>query len=650
MPFAVRRPTLAVGLVLAASGCPAEPTIELRAVRGCGLDQTFSGLRVRVIGDFPAASGDELLLGPGESAAIPELREDATGLLAEGLFGGSVTAIGRSLGIEPGAEGALSVYFAAPDRLCPVPEAAGVPGPRAGAAMAIDGDGRVIVAGGREQDGQAPASVVVVDLREHRAELAAAPIANGRVGHTVVALADDQVALLGGVVDGEVQSSWRRLVVDGPHHGAPQVFEHDGPAYMASARSPVDGATLLAGGCSAVGAAGVCSTGSATASTAWFDGASDSLDPLDPLPDLTEPRWGGHAAIARDGVAYLAGGFDSSGASSTTLERLSPGGTWTILHDFAGDDAVIGLAVLPGELVVAARSSGAIDWWSPGGSGVLDPTLRAPSLTASDNPRPMLTLPGERVVIDDWLFAPGSAAIDPSGERRSLEGGPRRGAAMVLAEDGTVVFAGGTDGAGDPVDGWLQRLRPALDGPDEWIPDLAGPQTDAFVTSTPGAARVVVGGLHLDGLDDEPPGDGLPVVRAHVRGFRSFAARLEFAHAVEGEARAWAIVEQGSRAALAIDLGIDADADSGDPEVWLRRATGEVEALTCETSAIQAGEPLALTVGEGGSRIRLTAGETVRVDCTLDGSIWPDADGVALGFGVTGSGTARLFSLRLARQ
>src|SRR5690606_18193861 len=92
------------GLVVAligATGCSEPEPIELVAVRGCGLDQEFSGLRVRVLGDFAADGTTEVLLGPGQRGSISTLPVDATGIAAEGLFGTTVTAIGRSHGIDP---------------------------------------------------------------------------------------------------------------------------------------------------------------------------------------------------------------------------------------------------------------------------------------------------------------------------------------------------------------------------------------------------------------------------------------------------------------------------------------------------------------------------------------------------------------------
>ena len=47
-------------------GCSEPESIELVAVRGCGLEQEFSGLCVRVLGDFALGGGTEILLGPGQ--------------------------------------------------------------------------------------------------------------------------------------------------------------------------------------------------------------------------------------------------------------------------------------------------------------------------------------------------------------------------------------------------------------------------------------------------------------------------------------------------------------------------------------------------------------------------------------------------------
>src|SRR5690606_395160 len=103
---------------------------------------------------------------------------------------------------------------------------------------------------------------------------------------------------------------------------------------------------------------------------------------------------------------------------------------------------------------------------------------------------------------------------------------PHLGAELITLLDGTVLFVGGQTASAELVATPLLRLRPHLDGPDEWIPELTGPQTDAFVGNAPGRATVVVGGLRLDAVAGDL--DELPPVRAHVRGFRSRSFRLEF--------------------------------------------------------------------------------------------------------------------------
>lgn len=642
------RPTL-TGTLLVLSiqcGCGGPETIELVAIRGCGLDQEFSGLRVRVLGDLALGGGSEVLLGPGERGRIPALPDRATGIAAEGLFGTTVTAVGRSYGIDPtvaagrivGAgrdESLLPVFFAEPDSLCALDEQ-----PSARASPSAAGPaGDVLLAGGVDAQGELLDELVHVDLFTGDLHTLDASLPSPRRGHAVHALADRRFVIVGGAESSVALD--RLLIVDvargsvedaGPLRvdGEPQALSE-----TASARSGVDDRILLAGGCDDVDAQARCE--GALGLALWLD--PNDLAGTRRLGDLAVPRHSADALVAADGVAWIAGGFDANGLALGSVERLRPGGAWEVVHTLPDGAAAAGFTLLDGGLVLLAEASGTIHWWSEAGSGSLDPTSRAPTLEATTTARPLETLPGERVLVDAWLFNPATAAVDPALERVSLAADPRLGAELLTLLDGTVLFVGGETVDAELAATPLLRLRPRLDGPDEWIPELTGPQTDAFVGNAPGRATVVVGGLRLDAVAGAA--DVLPPVRAHVRGFRSRSFRLEFDHAADPGTLAHVTLEQGSTALLALAL-------TPDGVVARRRlADGSVEIIDCGASTADMASPFVLEVDDEGRRARLSGSGGVLATCELD---WPSSAGLAVGFGVSGAGSARVFALRLARR
>jgi hypothetical protein len=396
----------------------------------------------------------------------------------------------------------------------------------------------------------------------------------------------------------------------------------------------------VAGGCAIVDADGRCEDASASSTAAWVDLETGSMEAL---PSLLVARHGAHAQLGVDGVAYLAGGVGSDGQGVRAVERLEPGGSWELIHELEGEDAVAGLAVLDGELVLVSDLAGAIHWWSPSGEGTLEPTSRAPPLPVSNASRPLTVLPGERVLVDAWLFAPGSASVDPATERVELSASGVVGAASAQLLDGSVMLVGGRDPSSDllstPV---LHRLRPRFDGADEWTPDLAGPQTDAFVTDHPGRATVVVGGLRLDGTGSEAR--PLPEVHAHVRGFRSRSARLELSYDVDPDTRAHLVLGQGTRTLVSLGLGDELSLVRRDESgTTVQPSCG----LASEGAAAPAGTPLVLVLDGEGRELRLSGPDGEIGRCEL--GPWPAAEGAFLGFGVSGPGSARFYGLRLSR-
>ncbi|MFO7561273.1 MAG: hypothetical protein R6X02_01415 [Enhygromyxa sp.] len=630
-------------------GCSEPESIELVAVRGCGLEQEFSGLRVRVLGDFPAEGATELLLGPGERGSIPSLPGEASGVAAEGLFGTTVTAIGRSYGIDPSLARAripgfdadasiLPVYFAAPDSLCPLDSQ---PSARTELGVAASLAGEVLVVGGIGEDQALLDELVHVDLFTQEVTTLGARLPSPRRGASVHALGARRFVVLGGAGAGEVVAE--RVEVDASGQGSvsASAWTLDGEPLRVAHHgfaTALDGRVLIVGGCEEADSLGACVPGSARASSAWY--APDSGEGA-ALPDLERPRFGAHAAVASDGVAFVGGGFDSEGLGLGSVERLGPGGSWELVHSLPEDRAIAGLALLDGGLLLLADRLGAIHWWSEAGSGTLDPTSRAPALPAVTGERPLLALPGERVLVDGWLFAPATAAVDPALERVALGVEQRSGAALLGLADGTVLLAGGRLAqAPEPIaTPTLLRLRPELDGPDEWSPDLAGPQTDGFACNAPGRATVILGGLQITA--DVGPAEALAPVRAHVRGFRSGALRLELRFEADPGTVAQLTLEQGASSLVAIALLPD--------EVVVRRRdpSGAIETLDCARAGAQPIAGLILELDDQARSLRLSSEGAQLAECALE---WPSSAGVAVGFGVSGSGSARFFGLRLARR
>lgn len=655
-PALAQRSTLALSVMVVTLfsglngviGCSEPEPIELVAVRGCGLDQAFSGLRVRVLGDFAADGTTEVLLGPGQRGRIPTLPADATGIGAEGLFGTTVTAIGRSHGIDPAlARGRvagvdreaaiLPVYFAAPDSAC---ELGSQPAPRTDVVAAAGAAGDVLLVGGIDADQRLLDELVHVDLFTNEARTLSARLPSARRGASVHALDDRRFAVLGGAAGSGVLA--QRIDVEVSGQGS--VSESSwvlpdgatGLAHHGSASGP-DGRVLIVGGCYEADMAGACISVSARASSYWIDLHDSSASEV--LPDLEVPRFGAHVRAASDGVAFVAGGFGSDGLALGSVERLSPDHTWTIVHELADDRAIAGLALLDGGLLLLSDRLGAIHWWSEAGSGTLDPTSHAPPLGPVSGERPLLALPGERVLVDGWLFAPATASVDPVLERVPLTTIERSDGTLLNLADGTALIVGGRlTQAPEPIAApTLLRVRPELDGPDEWIPDLAGPQTDAFVCNAPGRATVVVGGLHLHGIGGLV--DAIPPVRTHVRGFRSGALRLELEADSDPGTVAHIVLEQGAASLVSIALL------PGEVVVRRRAASGEVERLDCAIAGVDPGDAVVLELADDGRHLWLASDEPV-AECTLE---WPSDAGVAVGVGVTGTGSARFFGLRLAR-
>ncbi len=641
--------------------CEQSEPIRVVPIAGCGLDQTFSGLRVRVVGDFPPTSSTELLLGAGETGELERLPMAARGVAVEGVFGMTITAIGRSYGIDPqlaqgripGQTGpVLPIWFAPPDSMCALPSAAAPApiDPRSGFAWAEAASGDVLIVGGRAATGLI-SELIHYDALSNIVEVHA--LAEGsttaRVGHSVHGLDHGRFLVLGGA---GASARFDDAVLVSLTQGSPvlESLPLATPLVHHAAASSSRARVLVAGGCDPVDELGQCSA-AVHGRAAWIDMSPGPDLVRTALPELQSARADGLAFVTSDGLAFVAGGFDQAGLGLGSVERLAPGAdAWTTVVEFAVE-ALAGMTVLDGELILVADVDGDLHWWSPAGSGTLDPSLRAPTLGPTLGPRLLQSLAGERVLVDTWLFAPGSAAVDPSAEIIDLVGNvsgestpARTGAGVLALRDGSVLLAGGTLLAPSPDAPlpFLARVRPQLDGPDEQVPELASPRSDAFVSNTPGAAAVIVGGLRLTGSGSP---DELPRTRAHVRGFRSRSFRLEFELGAEQGNTATLVVGQGATLALVVELA------PGEVAVRLREASGELSVLDCGAGQFETEFPAVLEVSEAGLRVRLLQADQVVVDCSLAMlDPWPDEGGLHVGFGVAGPGDRTFRSLRLARQ
>jgi hypothetical protein len=174
------------------------------------------------------------------------------------------------------------------------------------------------------------------------------------------------------------------------------------------------------------------------------------------------------------------------------------------------------------------------------------------------------------------------------------------------------------------------------------VPELASPRSDAFVSNTPAAAVVLVGGLRLTGVAGAP--DALPAVHVHVRGFRSRSFRLEFELGGEQGNTGVLMVGQGVAHMLAIELSPTAVV------VRMHAPGGPSVELDCAAGPFEAEQPAVLEVAEAGASVRVLQSDRVVADCSLATLLpWRDEGGLHVGFGVAGPGDRTFRSLRLAR-
>jgi hypothetical protein len=642
-------------------GCAEEPDASLEAVLGCGLELEgeFSELRVVVRGDFTPGADETMSLGPEEVGMLPALSAEARGVTVEGLVGSYTAALGRTESLEGDP---LHVYFAPPDSLCSVPSTVESRQP---GAMAAGDDGRVLIVGGRFLDGAMSDEIIEVDLHSGVVRVLDEQLPDRTDGQTLHALGGGRYMMLGGAHRGSpwhsglqidldqdpaVASQASNLLVDGAVRGV---------AYQAALSLP-DGRVWVMGGCRSIDQQGRCSpeeggAADVTAETFALDPAA--LQEAEVRGSLNEARHGAHAMMDRSGVAYVAGGFDGQLEPVLSVERArKEEAAWKVVTQLA--EPVAGAAVLEGGLLVFALTDGSVAWYSEDAgegtlaAGAIAPPLEAFSLEGPSLQRPLLGLAGERVLVDAHAFVPGTtdplapAWTDLVTATPGTSPGQRRGARMLPLSDGTVLYAGGVerDAEGSTIAArpFLLRLRPPLDGADEHVPDVAGPESRAFVTNAPGTSFIAEGEVVMATPDSDAGIADWPPVRAHVRGFRSRNFRFGFRVAnVDADAVPFTFLEHGSDWQVAIALG------GGRPTVVKRSFGGGVDELACQTSS--GALDLDLELSMDGEALRLRAGEEELVRCPLAELGLPTGD-PSVGLGVGGDGAARFDRLRLSRN
>lgn len=659
--------------------CAPEPDATLVAMPGCGLeDLELNALRVVPRGDFPSTEVPGLLLS-GEDSVFEDLPDDVDAITVEGRFNEITEAVGRTARLD--VDGDVPVYFAPPDQLCAVNS--GVSFLSVG-GMGVGPLGDVLMAGGRTVDGQLSDALVhfrdidgvatPLDVRLPDPSTALSVHSVGDRELVIVGGATDEPTALASVVLVDLSQGPQRAKVSEPIPISVPKRPEPGRAHHAAARLP-GGRVMVIGGCS-VTDAGACDpmagsvldTGFAVVPTG--DGVR-----FEPVAPLSEPRYDHDLLVARDGVAFAVGGRGVGGEPVRVLERLRPGHrAWEsygppLSDELPPDVAIVGSALLEGGLLVLALSDDTMAWVSETGTDVLRewcvadvPCFASAGSMLEVSRRSLVALPGERIVADAFLLPvalaglTGTDALDLSAPRPGVfvpPPGQRIAAAVVQLDDGTVLFAGGRDPqTGDPEQPFLLRLRPALDGPDESIPDVAGLDAGAFVLhdvptpavlpTQPKTPRISLDDDALEIRSAFLP-EPFPVVWAHVRGFRSASFRLELTLEASG-ALPHVVLTQGAVAGASIRFDGAQGGASSRVHGARRDAQGRTIEFTCGLHSPDFDDAGALRIDVRPQGIEIRA----------DGDIVGQCPGLghtplAVGIGASGSGNLRIHDIRLTR-
>lgn len=624
LEFGIRFASIApwfCGMALTVGACEEDPVATLVPMR-CGVG-SLTEIRVQTRGDVPPGRATSVTVGL-EVAALGEFPPGIEAITVEGLFGTQVEAVGRTAVLE--FEGELPVYFAPPDSVC------GVPAPVAAreiGAIAMTSAGHGLVVGGRDADGRLLDDVVYFSDTLDHAIGGMGRLPSPSTGQTIHAVGPARFVVLGGA-GAEGRSSASATWIEVLERGVVAVSEPqpltfagamlEGRAHHAAERLP-DGRILMTGGCTAA-LDGRCDlAGGTVLSGTWLVAASErGRVEVEPGPALQQPRYEHTLLVDPLGVAFVVGGRGPEGVPVGTIEvRLADGEIWapygpSIADVLEGGHAIEGATMLEGGLLVLVLSDGTVVWLDEHHRGVLPewceggPCPHDVGVSMVPRRRFPAALPGERIVLDSWLVAPaqlnvtGAHAIDlsvPGWLGAHEPPAPRVGARTLLLRDGSVLLAGGWEPSGASLsEPWLARLRPALDGPDEHVPEIGTLEPGALVLHDPGdgtQARITSSGATLRmTTDEEAPPDELSTW-VHVRSFRSQAFRFEVFLTTLADARPRLVFPRGAVARVEIHL------DPGGVRYATRDADGSTWSSSC--------------AGPGVSFAGL--GERLRIDASL---------------------------------
>ncbi len=652
------------------SACGGDPPQRVVGLLGCGLEgNVFTRFRVTSRGDFPDTTDSQVIVESG----IADLDVDDEAIDAvtiEGLFGDTVTVVGRTARLRDNGE--LPVYFAPVDQWCAVASAVTARDP---GSIAVGPEGDVVVVGGRDADGSLLSEIVTLQDETNVAIALNQGLPVPSVGHSVHPVGPGRFAVIGGASTGptalgtvvfiELGSSGGRvnepIAIDLPPQSDPA------RAYFGAVEVRPD-EILVTGGCSMITPTGACDVeaGPALASTYWFSITEAGTLEFGGGPSLLSTRYDHQAHVSRDGVVFIAGGRAADGTPRQQPERLLPGADAfeaygpALTLELAPDTEIDDSALLDGGMLVLVMSDDTIHWVTETETGLWDQWCFEEDGREADNcfvspmdemvqmlPRPrhsLTSLPGERVLADEWLLAVGGLgqtgddAIDlalPNVQITNPPPGARVGAATVVLDDGSVLLAGGRDpDTRQPALPFFVRLRPALDGADEVVPDVDDLARGSLLALQPDRVRLEDGVVRLlsAGLREE-----FPSVRARARGFRSSRFRFEVSLSAE-EADPHIVLEHGAVAGISIRL---------EPErlrAFMRDSSGTVLPISCGTAPLNFSSPQVIGVEVTPESIRIRRGIEEVGQCPGPGDVLS-----AVGIGASGSGTVEASTLRLTR-
>ncbi len=637
------------------------------AFPGCGIEEGLvDNLLVKARGDFPDGEAELRLSGGDQSLAWGD--RPVVGVTVEGMFGQALEAVGRTSRMRE--QGELPVYFARVDGLCQVDDQAA---PRQDVAAAVDEEGDIIIVGGRGVQGSLRDDVL--HLHDEEGALTELPgrLAAPLVGHSVHSLGDRRFLVFGGASS---DAAVREQVVFIDLEDEVDPIEAPLPVPLADELGParafhaagrdLTGRILVAGGCRRVTDEITCTLDdddphdgpSVLDSSVWIETDGLELD-FYAGPHMVVPRFGGTLMFAPDGVGYLAGGWDDAGFPVHVVERLRPGATRFRrygggLEQSIGDASVVGATLLGGGIVVLIFDDGRIHWVTeqerddprPWGEWCEEGGPCFSNVSSSD--RGLFALPGERVVADGLLLPVLGVGLGGADVRDPFAVGPRTptppprrvGSTPLLLADGSLMLLGGRHSdSGSLATPVALRLRPALDGPDEGIPDFDRSLAGSLIAHDP--ERVELEGETVRLLAAGDTDAKVPISRVHARGFRSASFRFEVTmQVISGDAVPHLVLEHGG--VEAVSVALEPDRVQG----HFRSPQGVEVSVSCASRGLDfssQAQVLRFEVSPGS--IVLSRGSQVVAQCPgLSERPW------SVGIGASGGGDLLLSGLRLSRQ